>query len=229
MSRRAGVQTAYLRLESIEDAVITLESGHRRAVLEVEGIPFDHQGSAEQESALAGYAAFLNSLTFPVQILVRAVPADLGAYLDRLERQASHETGSELAALARDHAGFVRRLQRQRTLLERRCYVIVPGEEGTRTGWRSWWWWPFPIGRAQDRGRGQAVAREQLALRCAAIVRELGRCGLEVRRLQDTELAQLCYACWCPDLSRSQRLRRDLADYTDLVVSAARFPVRTGS
>ncbi|MBI4499119.1 MAG: hypothetical protein HY689_14615 [Chloroflexi bacterium] len=221
MSRHAGVQSTYLRLERIEDDVIQLEGGLHRAVLEVEGIPFDQQSSADQEAVLAGYAAFLNSLTFPMQVLVRIIPADLGPYLTRLERRAARASVA-LAALAQDHAAFVRRLQRQRTLLERHCYIVVPTGEEARLGWRSWW----PFRRRQDRERDAAVARQQLALRCDEIVRELGRCGLEVRRLHDTELAELSYACWCPDLARTQRLRRDLADYTALVVGAARSAAR---
>ena len=45
--------------------------------------------------------------------------------------------------------------------------------------------------------------------------------GLTVRRLGDTELAQLTYACWCPDLARVQRLQRRLTEYTALVVDGS--------
>ena len=40
--------------------------------------------------------------------------------------------------------------------------------------------------------------------------------------MKNSELAQLFYACWCPELSRVQRLRRDLAEYATLVVQAGR-------
>ena len=38
----------------------------------------------------------------------------------------------ELAAIARDHAAFVHSLSRERTLLERRFYVVVPAEAPRR-------------------------------------------------------------------------------------------------
>ena len=50
------------------------------------------------------------------------------------------------------------------------------------------------------------------------LARQLGRCGLTARRLGDVELAQLYHASWCPDLARTQRLQRHLADYTALVI-----------
>ena len=41
---------------------------------------------------------------------------------------------------------------------------------------------------------------------------------------KETELAQLFYACWCPELARLQRLGRELADYSAAVVQAGSAP-----
>jgi hypothetical protein len=38
--------------------------------------------------------------------------------------------------------------------------------------------------------------------------------------LDDLGLAQLYHASWAPEMARAQRLRRELADYSALVVSA---------
>ena len=43
---------------------------------------------AKQEAVLAGYAQFLNSLTFPFQLLVRVEPVDLSWYVARIEERA---------------------------------------------------------------------------------------------------------------------------------------------
>jgi len=214
MSRRASVQTSRLSLEEIADDVVLLARGQYRAVLEVNGVHFGLQGEAEQESLVGGFAAFLNSLSFPIQILVRVLPVDIDGYIGDLERRARNELPENLAALARDHVAFVRRLARNRTLLERHFYLVVPAETEAARSRRSW-----PFGRSRA-GRDIAAARKQLVIRCEEVERQLGRCGLSARRLCSIELAQLYYACWCPELSRVQRLRRDLAEYATLVVQA---------
>lgn len=63
-----------------------------------------------------------------------------------------------------------------------------------------------------------ASAHRQLAVRCNEVLRALGRCGLTAHRLDSLALAELYYACWCPELSRVQRLRQQLADYLVPVV-----------
>ena len=216
MKRRPSVQTVHLSVDRIEDRVVTLVGGQHRAILDVGSVNFGLAGEVEREGIVASYAAFLNSLTFPIQVLVRVRPIDLDAYVADLEHRAQVSLPEALAAVARDHAGFLRRLARQRTLLERRFYVVVPADANA-----------LPVGRRLPFQRHGAAlddddARRQLTFRCEEVERQLSRCGLAARRLGDIELAQLLYACWCPEQARVQRLRRHLTEYTTLVTRAAR-------
>jgi hypothetical protein len=220
---RASVQATGVDVREIDEGVVALGHGEYRAVLEVDGTNFGLQGDEEQDALLAGYAAFLNGLSFPVQIVVRVLSVDVEGYVGGLERQTAGETGT-IAELARDHVGFVRRLARHRALLERRFYLVVPAAAGA-----SRLRWP---GRRRDRtdaavaaASALAGAHRQLRARCEEIERQLGRCGLRARRLQSGELARLYYACWCPELARVQRLQRRLGDYATPVVRAAREPL----
>lgn len=230
--RRASAQTAFLTVETIDEDVVCLEGSRFRAVLEVAGVNFGLRGDLDQEALVGGYAAFLNGLTFPIQILVRGTPIDVDSYLGALEQRARYDLPEQLAALARDHALFLRRLARNRSLLERRFYVVVPAEAGASPA-SEWgtpstgtgpWWWPFGarLGSSSPAtgAASAAAARKQLLFRCEEVQRQLARCGLAVRRLRSVELAQLYYACWCPELARLQRLRGQLDDYTSLVVGA---------
>lgn len=213
MKRLGSVQAAHIGLEAIEDDLVVLSGGQYRAVLEVGALNFGLEREEEQEAIVASFTAFLNGLSFPIQVLIQAVPIDLDAYLSQVE-QRGLLLPAELAELARDHVLYLRRLARRRTLLERRFYVVVPaGNDGSRSsGWR--------FGRRIPLRTAAESARKQLTFRCEEIGRELARCGMPVRRLNSAELAQLFYACWCPQLARVQRLQQNLADYTALVVQA---------
>ena len=128
--KHASVQTARLGIEAIQDGVVSLVGGEYRAVLEVSGTASPFEDDARQEALLAGFATFLNALSYPIQILVRASPVDLTPLRRPAWRSAvASVLDGQLAALAHDHAAFVQGLARQRTLLERRFYVVVPGRE----------------------------------------------------------------------------------------------------
>lgn len=219
----ASVQTGHVGLEAIDDGVVRLVGDHYRAVLEVGGVNFALQGAIEQETLLASYAAFLNSLTFPIQILVRVLPIDVEGYLGELERRARETLPEDLAGLARDHVSFLRGLARNRAILERRFYLIVPAPGGTSRfaeARAARWAWPFGRRKTNAASIDGITAGKHLAARCEEIKRQLSRCGLTARRLDSAAMAQLLYACWCPELSRIQRLRRPLAEVAAPVVQA---------
>ncbi|MDP9350347.1 MAG: hypothetical protein M3P51_02225 [Chloroflexota bacterium] len=216
MRRQASVQTAHLSLESIEHGVVRLRDGRYRGVLQVGSVNFGLLGPGQQEGLIAGYTGFLNGLGFPVQILARVTSVDMARYLEDLMVRTREHASGPLATLAADHLAYVRRLARDRALLERKFYVVVPTESGL--GGRSGLW---GLLNRRDPELGEEAARSQLAQRCDAVARGLARSGLAAHRLGTAELAELYYACWCPELSRVQRLRGRLSEYTGLAVTRA--------
>src|SRR5947209_302611 len=217
LTRPASVQATRLGIDAIENSVVALPGGEYRAVLEVSGTASPPADDPREEALLAGFATFLNALSYPIQILVRATPVDLSRYVATLEERGRQLSDGQLADLAHDHAAFVQGLARQRTLLERRFYVVVPAETPPRAGWAALV--PGASARHEEEPRREA-ARSQLAFRCDDLGRQLGRCGLIVRRLADLELAHLYLACWSPERARAQRFRQHLDDYTTLAVRA---------
>ncbi len=227
----ASVQ-ARLDLTAIQGGVACFGSGDQAeycAVVEVTGSQqsLAKVDDAKQEELLAAYSQFLNSLTFPFQMVVQVHPVDLGWYVTRVEERA-RSLPAALVAIARDHAAFVQGLTRQRTLLERRIYVVMPWSGVTELR-------PAVNGvsllrllrrrrhgtaASDDQLFRQETISRQLTDRCEVIGRQLGRAGLRTTRLDDLGLAQLYHASWAPEVARTQRLRRELADYTALVVGA---------
>lgn len=217
MSGRPSAQEVHVRVGSIRDGVVRLVDGQVRAVLEISSISLGMQGDTGQEAMLAGYAGYLNSLTYPVQTLVRVLPVDIDGYLTRLDRRARHDLPPTLGDVAQDTAAYLRRKARQRTLLDRQFYVVVPADAPTIH--RRWW----SFGRASSNRLEQEAAdtaAKQLSFRCDEIARQLARCGLTARRLSDAELLDLFHACFCPDSVGLEHARLEHADEAALAVTA---------
>jgi hypothetical protein len=226
---RASLQER-IELESVERDVVRFGSGervHRLAVLA--GTSLDqslaHADEAKQEELLAGRARFLNAQLDDFQVLVRAEPVDLAGHLERIQQQTVGQTDT-IVRIAHDYITFVRALARQRTLLERRCYVILPmprraahppGADVVAALQRL-------LGRRADRSDAMPLESDvahQLTARCDGVARDLARSGLETVRMTGLAYAQLYHRCWSPEQARSQRLQRELDDYTTLVVGAS--------
>ncbi|RJQ07838.1 MAG: hypothetical protein C4558_08930 [Dehalococcoidia bacterium] len=178
-----------LPLDEIVGDVIRLRGGECRAVLQAGCVNFALKSESEQEAILAGYRRFLNGLSFPLQILARVVPTDVDAYLAGIAGNAA-ERGDALSRLARDHEAFVRRIARERTLLDRRFYVVIPA--GAREAQRGRPAWPWRRSATRERERLDLLAAgRQLTFRCAEVGQGLTAFGVSTRRLDEGELAAL--------------------------------------
>lgn len=222
--RPASAQQAKLFLEDIQDGVIDLGNGEYRGVLEISARNLDLASPEEQDQIVARFRAVLNSLSFPIQILVRIERLDVAGYLALLGERARATTQASLRALALAQLGFVRELAASRVLLERRFLLVIPSATpGAVSGSAAGRWLGLvhhPAGGRQT----AMVAHRQIAERAAQVSRGLELVGVRARLLDTDEVLALYSAALCPTQARRQPVRQSLAAAT---TPAIRGPVAT--
>jgi len=60
----------FLPIAEIRNDTVILKNGGLRAILSVEALNFNLKSETEQQGIIAGYQAFINTLTFPLQVCV---------------------------------------------------------------------------------------------------------------------------------------------------------------
>src|SRR3982750_1336891 len=67
-----GATQRYLPIAEIRNDTVLLKNGGLRAVIEVEALNFNLKSETEQQGIVAGYESFVNTLNFPLQIVIRS-------------------------------------------------------------------------------------------------------------------------------------------------------------
>ncbi len=67
----------YLPFSEVRDNIIIMKDGSARIVLRVEAVNFALKSEPEQDAIIYSFQHFLNSLQFPIQILVRSLKVDI--------------------------------------------------------------------------------------------------------------------------------------------------------
>jgi hypothetical protein len=116
------------------DGVIGLDAGGAAAVAAVSTVNFALRSPAEQDALVSAYGRWLNSLTGPVQVLVRAGRADLSAAVAALRETAPGLPHPALEQAALEHAGFLEGLAAERDVLTRQALLVIrePGHGAGR-------------------------------------------------------------------------------------------------
>ncbi|MFL1431549.1 MULTISPECIES: PrgI family protein [unclassified Nocardiopsis] len=108
-----------------DDGVVDLGEHGCVALVSCTTVSFSLRTPAEQAGLVNGFASYLNSLTSPVQIVIRAEAIRLDPLVDALDRAAPALPHPALEAAARDHADHLAALARSQSLLRRQVLVVV--------------------------------------------------------------------------------------------------------
>src|SRR5579875_2818764 len=96
-----SVIKSFVRLREVAGDVACLDFGRRiyeyRSVVQVNTVNFALMSEEDKDALIEGFKAFLNGLSFPIQILIRNLPYRLDEYLRSVE-----STQGDLADMALD-------------------------------------------------------------------------------------------------------------------------------
>lgn len=115
-----------LLFSEIRDNMMIMSDGSFRAVIACKSINFDLMSAREREGVEFSYQNFINSLTHPVQILIRSQRVDIGPYLERLNNIRKTQDNMLLGVLMDDYIEFIEILSDEANIMDKSFYLVVP-------------------------------------------------------------------------------------------------------
>ena len=206
---KASTQS-FIEIEEIKDDVVLMKDFSAATVIEVSAVNFWLLSSEEQSSMIYSYAGLLNSLSFPVQILIISKKMDISAYLDYLDDKINKMTVDLMKKRLNSYKEFIKNIIKKNTVLEKRFFFVVPfsplelGISGTSPG---------------SLNKGYVISRAKTSLypKRDNLIRLLLKNGLKGTILLAQELSELFYNLYNP--SATGRKLGPLESYTDVVMT----------
>jgi type IV secretory pathway VirB4 component len=117
---------AFVDIAEIKDDVVVLKNGALRAVLMVSSINFDLKSTQEQEAIVANYQNFLNSLDFPMQIVISSRKLNINPYLGMLETKEKQQPNELLRFQIAEYRNFVKNMVDASDIMTKSFFIIIP-------------------------------------------------------------------------------------------------------
>jgi len=200
----------YLSIREIRDGIVIMKSGGLRTILMVNSINFALKNQDEQQGLLYAYQNFLNSLTFPIQIVIQSRKLDLSNYLKKLGDLEQDQTNDLLRLQTREYIRFLRNLLLAVNIMSKFFYVIVPYQsKGVGIAKKKFWDSFLNILNPNrfKKSAGQfEVAKNELMERTNLVSNGLASLGLDNVQLNSQEIAELLYTTYNSDTAYRQKL-----------------------
>jgi hypothetical protein len=117
---------AFVDIAEIKDGVAILKNGTLRAVLMVSSINFDLKSTQEQEAIVANYQNFLNSLDFPLQVVISSRKLDIAPYLAMLDIKEKEQPNELLRFQIAEYRNFVKQMVSASDIMTKSFFIIIP-------------------------------------------------------------------------------------------------------
>lgn len=197
----------FVEIHDIRENVIILKNGSLRLVIEVSSLNFDLKSNDEQIAIIQGFRNFLNSLDFPLQIVVHSRKLDIHGYLARTSQLVEEVSNELLRIQGVEYLKFVRGLVELTNVMSKRFYTVVPfyALETVDSKKSLLENIKMVFGSGQEKikamdAKNFAVYKSQIEQRAELIFDGLQGMGLNARLLSSEELVAMFYSLYNPDL-----------------------------
>ena len=161
--------TRFIRVKKVCKQHVKLLDGRLLSILAVTPVDFGVLSETQKLALLASYRQFLNSLSFPIQILVRTTKLDLQAYFAGAKARAAAAKDTKALAELEAFEEFVQDYVSSRGVHDRLFYIVI----------------------SQKPDADEEQALRQLEYKTATCMEKLSAGGLVARRLTENQLISL--------------------------------------
>lgn len=116
----------YLPFSQIKENIMLMKDSSARIVMQCSTINFLLKNSDEQDAIIMSFQRFLNSLDFPIQILVRSQKLDIDSYLSRLNNKAVSQKNPLLQNQTYEYIEYLKKLIEVAQIMKKEFYIIIP-------------------------------------------------------------------------------------------------------
>lgn len=190
----------FVNIKSLEDGVVRLKNGNLRSVLLVSSINFDLKSSDEQDAIIMAYQNFLNSLDFPLQIIISSRKLNIAPYINKVTRSAKTQHNELLRLQTLEYKSFIESLTDRINIMSKFFYIVVPFSpiEKSNGGILDKISAAFGGGSNSKRQELYETHKNQLWQRVDHVAAALGGTGLHFTALNTEELIELFYNSYNP-------------------------------
>lgn len=180
----------FTELVDFIDNVVVLEGGSACMIIEITASNFALLSKREQDTRIFAYAALLNSLSFPIQILIRNKRMDITNYLKELDVIIKDTKNPKLAEYITYYRSFVHEMVTVNVVLNKAFYLVVPFsslEAGVGA-----------VAQGLQKGQSQsealaATAKKALQTKADSLLGQLQKFATSARILEREDLIKLFY------------------------------------
>jgi hypothetical protein len=199
----------FIEIDEVKDDIVVMKNRSAVLVIEVGTVNYWLLSTEEQEAIIAAYSKLLNSLSFPVQILIISKKTDVSTYIDLITNTIKKQTDLKIIKRLESYRDFIKTTVKKAEVLAKNFYFAIPFS-------------PYELGPVKSL---QNISPDYLATRAKTslypkkdhLIRLLSQLGLKAIVLQKQALIELFHNLY--NAGQNNLHISQAGEYTNVLVS----------
>ena len=215
----------YLPFSQIRENIMIMKDGSARVIMRCSPINFLLKSTEEQDSIIISFQRFLNSLSFPIQIIVRSTKLDIDWYIANLKDKALNQQNPLLQNQTYEYIEYLKKLIEVAQIMKKEFYIVVPFDEVEWASVKdtsffasfkqfmasiSWWVDTFKI---REQIRQFSKTKKWLINRSNQIKTSLENIWIKATALEKTELIKYITDYYNPNMEDFSQIKQDSKNF----------------
>jgi hypothetical protein len=180
----------FIEIDEVKDNILVMKNRSAALIIEVGTVNYWLLATEEQDSIISAYAKLLNSLSFPVQILIISKKTDISTYIDLISNTIRKQTDQKTIKKLESYRDFIKATVKKAEVLAKNFYFVIPFS-------------PFelgPVKSLQNISTDYLVSRAKTSLypKKDNLLRLLSRIGLRANVLEKEAIIELYHGLYNP-------------------------------
>ena len=116
----------FVPVQEVRDGIVVMKDGTLAMVVLVSSINLSLKSADEQQATLMQFQSCLNTLDFPVQIVIQSRRYDIRPYILTLQNRLREQTESLLQVQTREYIQFIQSFTDQVNIMRKNFFVVIP-------------------------------------------------------------------------------------------------------
>ena len=188
----------FVPIREVRGGTVVLKDGGLRGIIAVSSVNLALKSGDEQLATIEQFQSFLNSVDFPIQIVVQSRRLDIRPYLLQLEARMKDQREPLLRLQTAGYITFIRDFTEQVAIMRKSFYVVVPYEESAISTKKGGFFSSFSKKTQSEENASFEERQSQLDERVNVVTTGLESCGVRTERLKTEEVIELFYKTFNP-------------------------------
>lgn len=212
-----GSTQDHLPIEDVVDGIVIMKDGSCSTVLSVSSVNFDLLSEQEQSALVFAYGGIINSLNFPIQIIIQSHTKDVSSYLKNLQNMEEKQLNPKLKERINKYRKFIEETVKKNDVLSKSFYIAVTfsalelgiksgGVQGAKL---------FLPSLTGNKSQELPFTKEYILEKAKAnlepkkdhLIRLFSRLGLEIQPLTNKELIDLFYRTYNEETAINEKVQ----------------------